>query len=147
MEVDLEEILRASQTFSDLGATYASAVGTVSGVSSISGGFETGEVSGAWSSMVNTLWGYLADSQDNLYDSSGAMINYINAMCAKDSSLATDLLDEVKDYNEQLENTRDENGGEDEDDGIPDPLPEPDPDNPDGVLPPPDHDPAERPGG
>jgi|GEM_PF-4700659 len=141
MEVDLEEILRASQTFSDLGESYASAVGTVSGVASISGGFETGEVSGAWSSVVNTLWGYLADSQDNLYDSSGAMINYINAMCAKDSSLATDLLNQIQDYNDALGDT----GGENDD--LPDPLPEPDPDNPDSVLPPPDHDAAERPGG
>lgn len=141
MEVDLEEILRASQTFSDLGETYASAVGTVSGAASISGGFETGEVSGAWSSMVNTLWGYLADSQDNLYDSSSAMINYINAVCAEDSSLATELLDEVKEYNDALGDTGDDN------DDLPDPLPEPDPDNPGTVLPPPDYDPAERPGG
>lgn len=140
MEVDLEEFLRAAQTFSDMGASYGSAIETISGAADIESHFETGEVSGAWSSMVNSLWGYLADSHDNLYDSNAVMINYINAICAKDGSLSEELLEQVRDYNDALSNS----GGPNDD--IPDPLPEPDPDNPDGPLPKPDYDPADRPG-
>ena len=141
LAAQLEELLRASQVLSTTADTYASAIGEVSGASTPADVFETGEVSGAWESMVTTLWDYLAQSQDNLNDSSLVMVHYVNALCAQDSGLASDLLAEVKDYNDALGDT-----GDDPNDELPDPLPEPDLNDPGSVIPTPDSEPAEYPG-
>lgn len=142
LEVDPVDLLLASQTLTDLGSEYGSAISQISSVASLGDVFENGTVSGPWSTVVNTIWGYLADSQDNLNDTGRTLVRYVNAMCDEDSANAGEVAQSIADYNDALDATED---GQNDD--LADPLPEADPDNPDQVVPEPEYDDAERPEG
>jgi hypothetical protein len=138
LDVDLQDVLLASQQLSGLAGTYGEVVTGLSGISAPSDVFETGEVGSSWTGVVETLWGFCADSQDNLNKTSRTLIHFINAICAEDGSHAESLLAEVQDYNEALGNTGSGGNG--------DPLPEPEVNPDDGtVIDPPDFDEADRP--
>lgn len=141
INVELDRVLQASQILIGLGTTYGSAIDKVSTASSGAGDvFENGTVSGPWNSALDTIWNYLADSQNNCNDTGRTLVRYVNAVCAEDSAAAEELKQDVSSYNEALENTEEQQG-----DHVDDPLPEPDLDNPDQVIDEPEYDEAERP--
>ena len=142
VNVVLLDIMLASQELGDLGTTYGTVVSNLSTVASGAGVFENGVVNGPWTSMVNTLWGYCADSQNNMNDCSRTVVRYINAVCEDDTSNAGELKTAVEDYNASLDDTEEGQGDE-----VADPIQVPDLSDPDQVIDEPQYDEADRPEG
>ncbi|CAM3301721.1 hypothetical protein [Stackebrandtia soli] len=134
MEVDIFDVLIGADILTDLGTSYGESISTISGTASPGDVFETGTVSGPWSSMVNGIWNCLADSQNNCNDTGRTLVRYVNTVCAQDASAAADLQQEIDEYIQASQNSGTDPG-----------LPSLDPNNPGNGVPEPDYDPADRP--
>jgi hypothetical protein len=141
VEVNLQDLLVAARQLEMMADVYEDVVGKLqvdTTVDSIA--FETDEVTRSWVALRNRFWEYAADTQDNLNETSVALIHYINAVCEQDTENAKDLLAEVNSFNDALARTEVDN-----ETNIDDPLPVPDLNDPDQVIDVPSHRPANQP--
>jgi hypothetical protein len=134
MQVDLFDVLKASDILTDLGSSYGESVASVSSTASPGDVFENGTVSGPWTNAINAIWTCLADSQDNCNDTGRTLVHYVNSVCATDEQAAQDLATEVSEYLDAAGNS-----------GVDADVPNLDPNNPSAGVPVPDPGPADRP--
>lgn len=148
MHVELDQVLLTSVRLGDIGDVYADVVAQLKSISEGDAAkmFETGGISSAYTTAINTLWTYCADSQDNLNASAAVLVHYINAVCEQDGAAADDLKTEAAAIDSSMDSQESENGLEDGTLGSRPPEVNDNPTEDDPAVDLPEDDKAERPG-
>lgn len=143
IEVNLQDLLLAAKQLEEMGDVYLKVIQHLDSLRGLDVfAFEGDDVAEKWAEARDLFWDYVADSQDNLYDTSSTLIHYINAVCEEDEQAAESLKIEIEKFNEdKRRNEEDLDASIDGDD-----LPEADLRNrKDGVIDTPNHAKADRP--